>query len=338
MFEVLEAGLQTTVQDVGRRGYLASGIPPSGAQDQFSFRVANLLVKNPIGGRFLCQGDPGTTALEITLFGLHLRALSPAVVAVTGADLDCTLNDEPLPQWQTVAVAPGDVISFRGSRKGCRAYLAVAGGFEADTFLGSRSTNVRAGVGGLGGRALKKGDVLKTGQPSASPESLLGRRFRPDLIPPLTSPWTVRVVLEPQSHLFTDESIETFLSYPWNLSVTSDRMGFRFIGPPLQFKPRPEYLIKQAGSDPSNIVDDPIPVGGIQVPSGLEPIVMGVDGPSLGGYAKIATVISVDLDRIGQMRPGEEVTFQAVEVDEAQRLLRSREEMICGDNVVTVAS
>ena len=150
-------------------------------------------------------------------------------------------------------------------------------------------------------------------------------------------PWTVRVVLGPQDHLFTPQSVETFLSTDWKLSPISDRMGCRYIGPKLDFLPRPDYLIEQAGSDPSNIVDDGTPLGGIQVPSGLEPIVMGADVPSFGGYAKIATVISSDIGIVGQGKPGDVVRFRAVGVVEADSVLGG-DRVQQGDVVIAMAS
>jgi allophanate hydrolase subunit 2 len=183
--------------------------------------------------------------------------------------------------------------------------------------LGSRATNVRAGIGGVEGRALRAGDVLRAGPADGA---LAGRRVHPDHIPVHETPGELRVVLGPQDHLFTPDSVATFLSTEWRLSPTADRMGCRFVGPALHFLPRPEHLVEQAGSDPSNIVDDSICIGSIQVPSGLEPIAMGVDGPSLGGYAKIATVISPDLSRLAQLRPGDPAHFRAVDPDEAHDL------------------
>jgi biotin-dependent carboxylase-like uncharacterized protein len=226
------------------------------------------------------------------------------------------------------------VIAFRRPRAGARAYLAVAGGIDVPLFGGSRATNVRAFVGGVEGRALRKGDVLRAFAPRQPLRELEGRMLARDLLPDYRPPWRVRVVLGPQDDLFRDDALDTFLTHDWRLSNTSDRMGCRFIGPKLEFKPRPDYLIEQAGSDPSNIVDDTIPVGGIQVPSGLEPIVLHVDGPSLGGYAKIATVISADLGRVGQMRPGEIANFRAVSTDEAVAALRAMEESIAEASIV----
>lgn len=320
MFEVLSGGPQTTVQDLGRPGYLHTGMPPSGAFDSFALRVGNLLVGNNPGGRYLVGRDPGDAGLEILLFGCRLRATADHVIAVTGGDLTPTLNGAPLPMWQAVQVKAGDVIAFAAPRVGVRAYLAIAGGIEVPEFLGSKATNVRAGVGGIEGRILRSGDALQIGTPKRADDELVGRTWPEEKRPEAGSPWTVRVVLGPQDALFTPESVETFLTVDWQLSPISDRMGCRYIGPKLEFLPRPDYLIEQAGSDPSNIVDDGTPLGGIQVPSGLEPIVMGADVPSFGGYAKIATVISADIGVVGQGKPGDVVRFRAVSVEEAEEI------------------
>jgi len=333
MFEVIEGGPHSTIQDVGRPGYLATGMPPSGAADRFALGIANLLVGNDPGERYLVGRNNGDAGIEILLLGLRLKAMADSVIAVTGADLTPTLNGAPLPMWRTQRVAQGDVIAFQRPRAGARAYLAAAGGIDVPRFAGSRATNVRAFVGGLEGRALKKGDALRTLPPARPLAALEGRSLKPALVPQYGQRWPVRVVPGPQDDLFTADAVQIFLSVDWKLSTTSDRMGCRFIGPKLEFKPRPDYLIAQAGSDPSNIVDDTIPVGGIQVPSGLEPIVLHVDGPSLGGYAKIATVISADLGKVGQMRPGEIANFHAVTTDEAVAALRAVEDSIAESSI-----
>ncbi|TNC25331.1 5-oxoprolinase subunit C family protein [Amycolatopsis alkalitolerans] len=317
VLEVLDPGLQTTIQDLGRPGYLADGIPPSGAFDASALKLANLLVGNEVGDHVLVGAETGAAGLEILLAGPRLRVLGSTVVAVTGADLQPTLNGEPIPLWTSVAVHAADEIAFGAPRAGARAYLAVAGGLAVEPVLGSRSTNVRAGIGGLGGRGLQARDVLAAYEPGRRLEYLARRRIRPALVPGHRAPACLRVVLGPQDHLFTEESVETFLTTEWRLSPTSDRMGCRFVGPALHFRPRPEHLVAQAGSDPSNIVDDSICIGSIQVPSGLEPIVMGVDGPSLGGYAKIATVISPDLAVLAQLKPHDVTTFRAIDPDVA---------------------
>lgn len=328
MFEVLSGGPQTTVQDLGRPGYLHTGMPPSGAFDSFSLRVANLLVGNNPGGRYLVGRDPGDAGLEVLLMGCRLRAATEHVIAVTGGDLDPTLNGQPLPMWQAIRVREGDEIAFRSPRSGVRAYLAIAGGIDVPPFLGSRATNVRAAVGGVEGRGLKTGDELRIGEPRKAASELEGRAWPAASRPAIGAPWTVRVVLGPQDHLFQPESVETFLTTDWKLSPISDRMGCRYIGPKLEFLPRPDYLVEQAGSDPSNIVDDGTPLGGIQVPSGLEPIVMGADVPSFGGYAKIATVISSDIGVVGQGKPGDIVRFRAVAAAEAEEIGLAQEALV----------
>jgi antagonist of KipI len=336
MLEVVSGGPQTTVQDLGRPGYLHTGMPPSGAFDSFSLRVANLLVGNNAGGRYLVGRDPGDAGLEVLLLGCRLQATADHVIAVTGGDLNPTLNDAPLPMWRSILVRPGDMIAFTAPRHGVRAYLAVAGGIDVPPFLGSRATNVRAAVGGIEGRGLKPGDQIQVGTPAKPTSAVVGRSWPEEARPAQGSPWVVRVVLGPQDELFTPESVETFLNVDWKLSPISDRMGCRYIGPKLEFLPRPDYLIEQAGSDPSNIVDDGTPLGGIQVPSGLEPIVMGADVPSFGGYAKIATVISSDIGVVGQGKPGDIVRFRAVSVAEAEEIGLAKEALLTESTVVEV--
>lgn len=333
-FEVLDGGLHSTIQDGGRPGYLATGMPPSGPADRFALGIANVLVGNDPGERYLVGRRPGDAGLEILLFGLKLEALIETVVAVTGADMAPTLDGAPMPMWQAIRVRAGDVLTLGRTMRGARAYLGIAGGIDVPLFGGSRATNVRAFVGGIEGRPLKEGDVLRTFPRRRPLDELEGRRLRPALIPVYRPPWRVRVVLGPQDNLFLEESVTTFLTFDWKLSPTSDRMGYRYVGPRLEFKPRPAYLVDQAGADPSNIVDDTIPVGGIQVPGGVEPIVLHVDGPSLGGYAKIATVISADLGQVGQSRPGEITNFTAVSTDEAVAALKELEASIAEASIL----
>jgi antagonist of KipI len=315
--EVLQPGLQTTVQDLGRPGLLAAGMAPSGAFDALALQQANLLVGNDVGDWFLVGEDPGAAGLEVLLLGPELRFAEPTIIAVTGADLAPTLDGEPLSLYEAIVAEAGSVLAFAASRSGARAYVAFAGGIDVEPVFGSRATNVRARIGGFGGRKLQTGDTLELGAPTRPPDALTGRSIRDAFRPRLEPDWEIRVVLGPQHELFEPESVETFLSERWRLKPASDRMGCRFDGPPLAFRPRAAALEEQAGGDPSNIVDDTIPVGGIQVPSGLEAIAMGVDGPSLGGYAKIGTVISCDLGRLAQIRPGEHALFRAVTVEEA---------------------
>jgi biotin-dependent carboxylase-like uncharacterized protein len=319
---VIRPGIQTTVQDVGRGGFLGDGIPPSGAFDLYSLRLANLLVGNEIGGAFLVGRDPGAAGLEILLGKMSLRPCADVVVAVTGADTEVTVDGVPQRMWESFVVHEGSTLRIGAPLSGARVYLAVEGGIDVPLVLGSRATNVRASLGGFHGRCLANDDKLPIRTPSRG-EGWAGRRLVEELRPTFPTPCELRVILGPQADLFTPDSVSCFLATEWELSSLADRMGCRFIGPSLDFLPRPAYLVNQAGADPSNIVDDVTPVGGIQVPSGLEPIVMGVDVPSIGGYAKIATVVSSDLSRLAQVRPGAFVRFRAIELKEAVELARA---------------
>lgn len=317
--EVLKPGLQTTIQDGGRPGYLSRGIPPAGPQDHRSLALASLLVGNVPPPPPLSPGDPGDAGLEILAIGPTLRFSRDSLVALTGADVRAELDGTPVPGWTAVPVAAGATLKCGKLGPGARAYLAVDGGFDVPRYLGSRATYVRGAQGGLDGRALRRGDVLALGaaRPAALAERLAGRATSPGARRTLETPWRIRVVAGPQAHLFAQTGFATFFSAEWRLSPTSDRMGFRFVGPPLEMAPRPGYLIRDAGSGPADIVDDITPVGGIQVPGGVEPIAMGVENPTAGGYAKIGTVISTDLGVLGQVRPMDPVHFDEVTVAQA---------------------
>jgi len=194
------------IQDVGRPGYLATGVPPSGAADRFALGIGNLLVGNDPGERYLVGRHPGDAGVEILLLGLKLEVLKETVVAVTGADLTPTLSGAPLAMWRATRVGPGDIILFQRPRAGARAYLTVAGGVDVPPFEGSRATNLRAFIGGVGGRALRKGDVLRTFPPRRPFETLGGRRLKPELVLTYGKRRAVRVVLGPQDDLFQADS------------------------------------------------------------------------------------------------------------------------------------
>lgn len=310
-FAVAQPGIFSTVQASPRRGFLDSGIPPSGPMDRFALAMGNLLVRNP----------PQEAGIEMTGQGVKLEVLAPAVIALTGADMGARLNGRALPLWQSLAVRPGDVLSMGMAVSGWRGYLCVAGGVEVPAVLGSKSTYTLGGLGGVRGRTLKKGDALEVG---ASPEplsELTGRRVRESALPRPEEQYELRVVLGPQDDHVTPESLETFLSQPYRISHNSNRVGYRFEGPQLFFKQRAES--KDAGADPSNIVDDGNAVGAIQIPAGKEPICLGPDAVTMGGYVKIACLISADMDRMAQCRLRHQARFQAVTVEQAREILAS---------------
>jgi biotin-dependent carboxylase-like uncharacterized protein len=326
--EVLKPGLQTTIQDGGRPGHLAKGIPPAGAQDHRSFALASLLVGNAPPPPPLSLGDPGDAGLEMLAMGPTLRFSEDTLFALTGGEVAAKLDGEPVELWTAVRAPAGSELKCGKIGPGARAYLAVAGGIDVPLYLGSRATYVRGSQGGLDGRALRPGDVLRCGAAADGALEREGQRVAQDARRRLGAPWTLRVVPGPQDFMFTDAGLEMFFSAEWKLSPTSDRMGFRFIGPELEMHPRPGYLERDAGSGPADIVDDITAVGGIQVPGGIEPIAMGVENPTAGGYAKIGTVISPDLGVLGQIRPLEEVFFNAVDVDEALAIAAAEREEI----------
>jgi biotin-dependent carboxylase-like uncharacterized protein len=304
-FEVVKPGFFTTIQDLGRRGYKKFGVPISGAMDRRSLRVANILVGN-------CEGEAG---LEITIFGLELRALSASVIAVTGGDLDAHRNGSKLPLWQPIRVKEGDTVSFRNLREGCRAYLAVAGSIDVPPVLGSRSTYVRGCFGGLEGRTLKKGDVLSVKKTESDLLRVLARKMPEELVPSFGSELALRVVMGPQDDRFTERGKEIFLSSKYVISTKSDRMGYRLEGPQIEYT---EY----------NIISDAIVRGAIQVPGDGMPIILMSDAGTAGGYAKIATVIGPDVDLLGQAEPDTKVRFESVSIQESHDTLRRYEEEI----------
>ena len=296
---VVEPGLLTTVQDLGRPGYQRVGIPPSGPLDRAAFVLANRLVGNP----------PGAAGLELTLRGPRLEVRRECVVAVTGAEMGFAVNGEAAQAWTAVALRPGDVVTFRMATAGCRAYLAVAGGLDTPVALGSRATYLRGRLGGVEGRALQKGDALPIGEPLDVIEPRVGRTVPPSRRPTYPSEVECRVIFGPQDDRFTPDGIAAFLAGPYEVTPQADRMGYRLKGP---------VIAHAAGHD---ILSDGIPLGGIQVPGEGQPIVLLVDRQTTGGYTKIATVISVDIGRIGQTRPGQRVRFRRVTLAEAHAAL-----------------
>lgn len=302
--EVIRPGLLTTVQDSGRYGYQQYGVPVCGAMDGYAFTVANLLVGN----------DEWDACLEISLLGPCLRVLNDTVVAVTGADLNPTVNDKPLSMWEAARVRCGDIISFGEPRTGCRGYLAIAGGIDVPEVMGSRSTYVRSRLGGLDGRPIRSGDSLDTGGSRPVLTAKLPRQYIPDLM----SENTLRVILGPQHDRFTEKGIHTFLGSEYTVTAQADRMGCRLEGPPI------EHI---HGAD---IVSDGIPPGAVQVPADGLPIVLLADRQTTGGYTKIATVSTIDLSKVAQAQLGDRVRFLEIARSEAHRLLSEYRDTING--------
>ncbi|WP_214401580.1 biotin-dependent carboxyltransferase family protein [Pseudonocardia lacus] len=311
--EVRKPGLSTTVQDGGRSGYYHLGIPPSGALDQYSLACANALVGNP--------GD--AAVLEIVYMGPELAFTGPATVAVAGATIAPKVNGDERPVWESFDVAEGDVLSFDYLKAGARAYLAVAGGIDVEEKLGSRSTYALGALGGVEGRPLTEGDVLPVG---SGPAGRAGLVLPVGLRPALSKQVEVRVVMGLYDHRLTDRGRAAFLDTEWTLTPVADRIGFRYTGGQLETVDREPPF--GAGQDPSNIVDSPYPIGSIQVPGGVEPIVLHRDAVSGGGYMMVATVLSGDLDVVAQSAPRTRTKFVEVDLDTALRLRAERKERL----------
>lgn len=290
-------GFFTTIQDLGRRGFQKYGVSVSGAMDDFALTAANLLVGN----------KAGDSSLEVTLRGPTLEFLCDVQIAVAGAALSPTIDNKEIPLWQTVQVSKGKILSFGRPQSGCRAYLAVKGGIDVPPILNSRSANVRGGFGGLLGRQLKKGDVLKALEADGSFER--GYSMPQRLVPSYDSEFAVKVVLGPQLDYFTENGLETFLSNTYTVTVESDRMGYRLDGANVEQK------------DLAEMVSDAIPVGAVQVSRDGKPIIMMRDAQTTGGYPKIAVVATPDISRLGQAKPNDKIRFSAISTREARENL-----------------
>ena len=312
---VKSPGLLTTVQDTGRFGEYALGMPPSGAMDVFSYQVGNYLVGN----------EEGAAGLEITYFGPELEFTEDAVIAVTGAQMPPKINGEEAPAWETFAVEAGDTLSFDYLKSGARSYLAVAGGIEVPVFMHSRSTYTLIGLGGHEGRALKEGDELEVGEAGDRSERV-GRRVDDDHIPTYSRETELRVIIGLASYRLTEESMEEFLNTTWTVTPDADRVGYRYKGGELKFIEREQPA--GAGTDQANVVDFGYPIGSIQVPGGVEPIVLLNDAVTGGGYATIGTVISADRDKLAQTKTNDKTRFRSVDLDEALKARKERREQM----------
>jgi len=310
--KVLKPGLATTVQDLGRPGYYHIGIPLSGGMDRHALAAANLLVGNP----------EGAAVLEAVFMGPELEFTDDATVAVAGAELPPKLNGAPRETWSSFKVKRGQILSFDFLKQGARAYIAVSGGIDVPSVLGSRSTYALGALGGFKGRKLEAGDELPVGSDAISVRE--GRTVAKDLRGlPGAMPTELRVMPGLYWHHITNAAGEGFFADTWKVAPEADRIGYRFKGgKPLQFVPREPPF--GAGSDPSNITDACYPYGSIQVPGGTEPIVLHRDAVSGGGYFMVGTVISADMDLIGQLQPNTQVRFVKVEMEEALAARRAR--------------
>ncbi|MCM3568192.1 biotin-dependent carboxyltransferase family protein [Neobacillus mesonae] len=301
ILKVIKPGLQTTVQDLGRHGYQQYGISPSGAMDSFSMQIANILVGNAVG----------EAVLEASFIGPELEALTDIVIAVCGG-FSPKVDGRKVPMWKSFLLKKGQKLQIGPSVNGARAYLAIAGGIDVPVVLDSKSTFLSSGFGGYKGRALQKGDRL-----SGSP--VIRKPFKslhPGLIPQFEKELNIRVIIGPHEEMFSEKSIIRFFSETYTVTPKSNRMGYQLKGPKLEHINGPD------------IISDPVPLGGIQVPASGQPIILMADRQTTGGYTRIGTVISADLPLLAQAVPGTKIMFSKVSIEEAQRFYLERGRLI----------
>ena len=303
---IVNPGMMTTVQDQGRVGYQQFGVSVSGAMCPRSAILANILVGN----------EDGEAVLECTMMGPQIKFDSANCIAITGGDLGPTVDGKPVENYRAIKVEAGQTLRFTMPKVGCRAFVAFAGGLDIEPVMGSRSTYMKAKIGGVEGRKLQKGDVIKFRAANPDLPKLDLRRMAPEF--KARAEYTVRVVMGPQDDYFTDEGVNTFLSEVYTVTQEFDRMGCRFDGAVIQHK---------NGGD---IISDGISFGAVQVPASGKPIVMLGDRQTTGGYTKIANVITADFRILAQLKAGDKVRFEKVSINAAQdALIAQRKALKC---------
>lgn len=294
---ILNPGLLTTIQDQGRVGYQQFGVPVSGAMDPRSAAFANILVGNGVE----------EAVLECTMLGPQIRFDADNCFAVCGGDLGAALNGTAIQTYRAYQAKAGDVLKFAMPKSGCRAFIAFAGGLDVPEVMGSRSTYMKAKIGGLEGRKLAKEDVIPFKAPKAVLKDMDDRHLYPEF--QTQKDYRIRVVMGPQDDYFTDAGIETFLSGTYTVTQEFDRMGCRLEG---------DAIAHKEGGD---IISDGISFGAIQIPSSGKPIIMLADRQTTGGYTKIANVITADFRIMAQLKAGDRVHFEKISIQEAQDIL-----------------
>ena len=302
---IKKAGLLTTVQDLGRWGCQSSGVPVAGAMDLHALRLGNIMVGCEIGA----------AALEVTLAGPEIAVAGEGLAVFVGAELGFAVNGKEVGSWQAVALKDGDLISFRGTKCGCRGYLCFAGGIDVPLVMGSRSTYTRAKIGGYQGRALKSGDVLKTGEPNLLWRRNAGFVLPQELRPDYQSDRPLKIIQGLQQDAFTEAGLATLFGSEYTVTNESDRMGCRFEGP----------QVEHAKS--ADIVSDAIPLGAVQIPGHGLPIVMLADRQTTGGYTKVGVLTQAAIEALAQKAPGSKVRFERISMKEAVAELKAAREL-----------
>jgi len=317
VIEVLAPGLLTTVQDLGREGFGPMGVSPSGAADPVALRIGNRLVGNAAIA----------AALEMTLLGGTFLFPEGALAALTGSDFGAALDGADRLPWASFEVKPGQTLRLGPTRSGARCYLCLQGGIAVKPFLGSASTHLLSGLGGYQGRALRKGDVLKTGDSDGGPNRTLGtnrcKKVTPKILEGLRPRKILRVTPGPQRGWFSQAAEKVFYGGTYGVSEEANRMGLRLHGPPV-----PE------GAH-GGMISEGVSLGAVQIAADGMPIILSVEQQTTGGYAKMANVISADFGSLGQLRPRDEIRFRRVTFETARKLLIEQEKLLTAkDSIV----
>lgn len=302
--EIISPGLFTSVQDLGRKNYQKYGVTVSGALDRRALSIGNILVGN----------KESETSLETTIIGPNIKFNSEIIIAITGADMGPKLNNKKIDNYRAILVKEGDILSFTGLVKGQRGYIAFNGGLNIKKIMGSSSTSVIAGFGGLDGRKLKAGDILRFNNSKTIPEQINIRKFKEDYYDEIGTR-KIRVIEGPQIKMFKEDSINLFFNSEYIITNDFNRMGCRLEG---------KRIETISGSD---IISDGIALGAIQVPKSGKPIIMLSERQTTGGYAKIAYVSSVDIPKIAQLSPGNKIKFEIITVEDSQKLVLKEKEL-----------
>jgi antagonist of KipI len=302
---VQSPGLFTTVQDLGRYGYGPLGVSPSGAADPIALRLGNLLVGNP-------EGAP---ALEMTLSGGTFTFPEGGMIALAGSAFAATLDGSSLPMWTSCLMRPGQTLKVAAAQFGARCYLCVRGGIAVKPFLGSASTHILSGLGGIEGRPLRKADVLNTG---AAPAAAFDhpRSIPPEILSRFEPRSVLRATVAPQTDRFSAEARDTFYRSRYRVTEQSNRMGLRLDGESVE------------APCSGQMITEGVSLGAVQIPAGGQPIILFVEQQTTGGYPKIANVISADLASVGQLRPGDQIQFELVSAETARSLIREQEALL----------
>ena len=312
--KVLNAGLLTTIQDIGRYGSQKYGVIVSGAMDSYSLRIANILVGNM----------EDEACLEITLYGTTLHFEDDTLIAITGGDFQTTIDGVNAPLWRPVLIKKNSILKFKSAIQGSRAYIAFAGGISTPIIMESKSTYLRAKIGGLEGRAIQKGDILSFGEMTDYSQELIQRLDKKSInwsinfneIINLNQNQVIQILKGTEFQLFDKESQHTLFEKPYIVTLQSDRMGYRLEGPPLSL------------SESFELLSEGVTFGTIQIPTSGQPIILMADRQTTGGYPKIGQVITADLPSLAQLQPTATIRFKEVTILEAENLLIKKEKFI----------